>query len=117
MPLWHCTKFPEKYLVIFEQPIDHEDPAKGTFTQRVVVGIVHPDSATVVVTEGYGAQYAFVPSYRDEISTIFNTNNIVVEHRHARGGDRAQDDIRREMDIHRYQQGRPEHHDIQDILP
>ena len=28
------TKFPEKYLVIFEQPIDHEDPAKGTFTQR-----------------------------------------------------------------------------------
>ena len=76
------TKFPEKYLVIFEQPIDHEDPAKGTFTQRVVVGIVHPDSATVVVTEGYGAQYAFVPSYRDEISTIFNTNNIVVEHRY-----------------------------------
>ena len=76
------TKFPEKYLVIFEQPIDHEDLTKGTFTQRVVVGIVHPDSATVVVTEGYGAQYAFVPSYRDEISTIFNTNNIVVEHRY-----------------------------------
>ena len=47
-----------------------------------VQGIVHPDSATVVVTEGYGAQYAFVPSYRDEISTIFNTNNIVVEHRY-----------------------------------
>ena len=35
-----------------------------------------------MVTEGYGAQYAFVPSYRDEISTIFNTNNIVVEHRY-----------------------------------
>ena len=26
------TKFPEKYLVIFEQPINHENPSEGTFT-------------------------------------------------------------------------------------
>ncbi|HIZ85219.1 MAG TPA: aminopeptidase [Candidatus Coprenecus stercoravium] len=76
------TRFPEKYLVIFEQPIDHQDPSKGTFTQRAIVGLVHPDSATVVVTEGYGGQYAMIPSYRDEISSIFNTNNILVEHRY-----------------------------------
>ena len=29
------TQFAEKYLVIFEQPIDHENPDMGTFTQRV----------------------------------------------------------------------------------
>ena len=76
------TRFAEKYLVIFEQPIDHENPDMGTFTQRVYVCAVHPDSATVVVTEGYGAQYAASPRYRDEISALFNTNNIVVEHRY-----------------------------------
>ena len=76
------TQFAEKYLVIFEQPIDHENPGMGTFTQRVYVCAVHPDSATVVVTEGYGAQYAASPRYRDEISALFNTNNIVVEHRY-----------------------------------
>ena len=76
------TQFAEKYLVIFEQPIDHENPDMGTFTQRVYVCAVHPDSATVVVTEGYGAQYAASPRYRDEISALFNTNNIVVEHRY-----------------------------------
>ncbi len=76
------TTFPEKYLVIFEQPVDHKNPDMGTFTQRVYVCAVHPDSATVVVTEGYGAQYAASPRYRDEISALFNTNNIVVEHRY-----------------------------------
>lgn len=76
------TKFAEKYLVLFEQPIDHANPQTGTFTQRVFVCGVHPDSATVVVTEGYGAQYAANPAYREELSTIFNTNNVVVEHRY-----------------------------------
>lgn len=65
------TRFAEKYLVIFEQPIDHENPDMGTFTQRVYVCGVHPDSATVIVTEGYGAQYAASPHYRDEISELF----------------------------------------------
>lgn len=76
------TVFPEKYLIIFEQPIDHSNPAAGTFKQRVFICNVHPDSATVVVCEGYGAQYAMRPGYRDEVSRIFNTNNIVVEHRY-----------------------------------
>lgn len=72
----------QKFLLIFEQPIDHSNPEAGTFRQRVVVGNIHPDSATVVVTEGYGAAYAFRPGYRDEISNLFNTNNVVIEHRY-----------------------------------
>lgn len=76
------TEFGEKFVLTFEQPIDHKDPSKGVFNQRVFVCHVHPDSATVVVAEGYGAQYAARTGYRDEISRIFNTNNIVVEHRY-----------------------------------
>lgn len=76
------TGFAEKYMVLFEQPIEHGNPESVTFTQRVFVCGVHPDSATVIVTEGYGAQYAAMPSYRDELSSMFNTNNIVVEHRY-----------------------------------
>lgn len=72
----------QKFLVIFEQPIDHSDPSAGTFRQRVVVCNVDQDSASVIVTEGYGAQYALRGGYRDEISRLYNTNNIVVEHRY-----------------------------------
>lgn len=76
------SEFGQKYILIFEQPIDHKDPSKGTFTQRVFLGHVHTDSASVVVAEGYGAQYAARTGYRDEISKLYNTNNIVVEHRY-----------------------------------
>lgn len=76
------TEFSEKYLIRFTQPIDYNNPAKGSFTQRVFVSHVHPDSATVVVTEGYLAQYAARTLYREEISKIFNTNLVVIEHRY-----------------------------------
>ncbi len=74
--------FPEKYVIYFEQPIDHNDPSVGTFLQRVFIGNTHVDSATVVVAEGYGAQYAARPAYAEELARIFNTNNVTVEHRY-----------------------------------
>lgn len=80
--IMESTSFGEKYLLYFEQPIDHKNPSLGTFTQRVFVCNVHPDSVNVLVTEGYGAQYAARAGYREEISHLFNTNNIVVEHRY-----------------------------------
>ena len=76
-----CGPFAEKYLVWFEQPVSHSDPSAGTFLQRVFVGEVSRDSSTVIVAEGYNADYAERNTYRDEISQIFNLNNIVVEHR------------------------------------
>ena len=54
-------EFAEKYVVRFTQPIDHENPELGTFTQRVVVSHVGFDRPTVLVTEGYGGTYAFNP--------------------------------------------------------
>ena len=74
--------FGEKYLLWFEQPVSYKDASKGTFLQRVFVGSVSRDSATVFVTEGYNADYAARTQYRDEISRLFNLNNIVVEHRY-----------------------------------
>lgn len=76
------SAFQQKYVLKFTQPIDHHNPEMGTFTQRVIVGDVHPDSITVLVCEGYEAFYALRDKYRDEISRLFNTNNIVVEHRY-----------------------------------
>lgn len=73
--------FEGKYLLWFEQPVSYKDPSKGTFLQRVFVGNVCRDSSTVFVTEGYNADYASRDRYRDEISRIYNLNNVVVEHR------------------------------------
>lgn len=74
--------FAGKYLLWFEQPVSYKDASKGTFLQRVFVGNVCRDSSTVFVTEGYNADYASRERYRDEISRIWNLNNVVVEHRY-----------------------------------
>lgn len=74
--------FKEKYLLWFEQPVSYKDSTKGVFLQRVFVGNICRDSSTVFVTEGYNADYAARDKYRDELSKLFNLNNVVVEHRY-----------------------------------
>ena len=74
--------FKEKYVMFFEQPIDHSNPAKGTFKQRVVVAVADYDAPTVIITEGYGGAYGLNPRYREEVSKLFNTNMVLVEHRY-----------------------------------
>lgn len=76
------TEFVEKYVAYFSQPLDHRRPEKGSFDQRVIVAHVGFDRPTVIVTEGYGAAYALRPGYREELSRLFNTNMIFVEHRY-----------------------------------
>ncbi|MCQ2183458.1 MAG: aminopeptidase [Bacteroidales bacterium] len=78
-------KFSEKYELVFEQFVDPVRPELGKFNQTVYLGHVHPDSVTVVVTEGYNADYAAKTSYRDELSDILNANNVVIEHRYFNG--------------------------------
>ena len=74
-------EFDAKYLLWFEQPVSYKDASKGTFLQRVFVGNVNVDSSSVFVAEGYGAEYASREHYRDELSRMFNLNDVVVEHR------------------------------------
>jgi len=74
--------FNERLVVMFEQPLDHSAPAKGKFEQRIVIAHTAFDSPTLMVTDGYDAQRAVLPFFREEISRQFNTNQIFVEHRY-----------------------------------
>lgn len=74
--------YAEKYLVRITQPVDHKDPAAGTFTQRVIVAHVGFDRPTILVTEGYGAAYALNPRYQEELSKLLDANMVFVEYRY-----------------------------------
>jgi len=76
------TEFAEKYLAYFTQKIDPKHDSVGTFQQRVIVHHVGFDRPTVIVTEGYGGARALRPAYSEEISRLFNTNLVFVEHRY-----------------------------------
>ena len=76
------TRFSEKYVTYFNQPLDHDHPEKGSFRQRVIVSHVGFDRPTVIVTEGYGAAYALNPKYREELSELLDANMIFVEYRY-----------------------------------
>lgn len=69
------TRFSEKYVTYFTQPLDHRRPEKGSFRQRVIVSHVGFDRPTVIVTEGYGAAYALNPKYREELSELLDISN------------------------------------------
>ena len=75
----------EKYVVTIRQPLDHKHPEKGSFTQRVVISHEGFDRPTVLVTEGYGGDYALNPRYRNELAGLFQTNTVFLEHRYFSG--------------------------------
>lgn len=74
--------FQEKYVFFIKQQLDAKDSAKGNFEQRVILchrGFSRP---TVLVTEGYNANYGLREDYIEELSQIFNTNIVLVEYRY-----------------------------------
>lgn len=74
------------YLMKFTQLLDPENPEAGTFEQRVMLGHRGFDRPTVVVTEGYGADYAFDnPRFWEELSYILDANILFVEYRYFSG--------------------------------
>ena len=79
------TFFPEKYLVIFELPLDAAVPEAGTFKQRVFVCHKNYKAPVVYVTEGYSADYAESANYINELTDILQANQIVIEHRFFSG--------------------------------
>lgn len=74
--------YPEKYVMKLKQWIDPKDTTVGSFGQRVVVCHIGYDRPTVLVTEGYGGNYALREKYQEELSKLFNTNVIFVEYRY-----------------------------------
>lgn len=74
--------FPEKYVFYIQQQLDAKNPAAGNFQQRVVLCHRGFDRPTVLVTEGYDANYALRENYIEELSKLFDTNIITVEYRY-----------------------------------
>ncbi len=65
-----ATYFSERYLVTFEQPLDWNDPSKGTFPQRVVVDINDEAEINVMETNGYCLNDYVFPA------SIIGTTNV-----------------------------------------
>lgn len=74
--------YAEKYVVTFEQPLDHKNPSAGTFPQRVEVGIVKDAKANVMETDGYLLfDQSIAMDDAHELCSILSGNYIHVEHR------------------------------------
>ncbi|MGF7138906.1 S28 family serine protease [Roseimarinus sediminis] len=78
----HDDFFTESYLIMIEQPLDHQNQAAGTFIQRVFLSLKTQYSPVVFVTEGYHASYAEKKGYINELSRILEASQLVVEHRY-----------------------------------
>lgn len=76
------TKFQEKYVMKLEQQVDWKTCSKGTFGERIIVGMKGLDKPTVLVTEGYFAHYGLHPDYEEELSALFDANVILCEYRY-----------------------------------
>ena len=66
------------FIITFAQPLDHDNVAGVSFTQRIYLTHVGFDQPMVMVTEGYAA-----PRNRlYEISNLLTANQLIVEHRY-----------------------------------
>ena len=74
--------FSEKYLIMFEQLIDYDNPKLGTFQQRVFVCHKDFNAPVVFTTEGYGGNYCENNKYMNELCSILVANEVFVEHRY-----------------------------------
>lgn len=65
----------------FNQPLDHKNPEAGSFKQYCAFHYRHPDSVTILHTQGYSISERKYFSQPD-ISKIFGGNYLEVEHRY-----------------------------------
>jgi len=74
--------FRGKYKIMLAQPLDHNNPEKGHFHQRMY--LLHKDfeKPMVVTTEGYAGDYGAYPFYENELDGIVDGNEILIEHRY-----------------------------------
>lgn len=75
-------RYEAAYELFFDQAVDHSNPSGQHFKQRIILRHRGFDRPTVMVTEGYAADYALWPSYDEEIAVALDANLVVVEHRY-----------------------------------
>ncbi|MGV3632704.1 MAG: S28 family serine protease [Bacteroidota bacterium] len=68
------------YEISFLQPVNQEAPQKE-FSQRFFLGMQDLKAPTVLVTEGYAADYAAKADYSNELARELGANLLVAEHR------------------------------------
>ena len=73
------SHFDEHYEIWFEQPIDHNDPSKGTFEQRVLLGFEKEPKPVFVELEGYG----IFSEKAGELASHYRANQLTIEHRYS----------------------------------
>ena len=76
------SRFKEKYVLKMEQQVDWKTKSKGTFGERIIVGMRGADKPTVLVTEGYFADYGLRADYEEELSALFDANVVLCEYRY-----------------------------------
>lgn len=76
------TCFKEKYVMKIEQQVDWKSKTQGTFGERIFVGLKGEDRPTVIVTEGYFADYGLNPAYQEELCRMFDANVVLCEYRY-----------------------------------
>jgi hypothetical protein len=80
-PIATLPGFTESVQVDFLQPVEHGDPARGTFAQRFLLSHRGEDRPTVFYTSGYGISRNFEP----ELSALLQANQILLVHRFFAG--------------------------------
>ncbi len=73
--------FKEAYLFSYEQPIDHQNPAAGTYKQKVMVCIRDVNAPTVVYTHGYLMSDKNYANDTD-LAVDLGANYVAIEHRY-----------------------------------
>ncbi|MFB9881218.1 S28 family serine protease [Planobispora siamensis] len=71
------------FVLTFTQPVDHRDPGKGTYQQRLTLLHRSETAPTVLFTGGYGLAVNPAPS-RTEPTRLLDGNQVSVEHRFFR---------------------------------
>ncbi|WP_246074767.1 S28 family serine protease [Nonomuraea terrae] len=71
------------FVLSFTQPVDHKNPGKGTFEQRLTLLHRSSDAPVVLFTGGYGLPVNPAPS-RTEPTQLLDGNQVSVEHRFFR---------------------------------
>ncbi|WP_406682676.1 aminopeptidase [Seonamhaeicola sp. MEBiC1930] len=72
------SHFDENYEIWFEQPIDHNNPERGTFRQRVFLGFENPLKPVIVELHGYG----IYSGKAGELAQYYQANQLNIEHRY-----------------------------------
>jgi hypothetical protein len=71
------SKSNELFTLKIRQPLDHSDTTKGFFHQKVYLSHASFEQPTVMVTAGYNVNR----NYTTELSSLLESNQIIVEHR------------------------------------